>query len=80
MAYLPSVFDTVDRITIREAVSKLPDIQRAVILLYYYHDMTYEEISQVLAIPQGTVKSRLHRAIKHLKEELEGEFDESGSF
>ncbi len=77
---IESEMDPVDRITIREAVSKLPDIQRAVILLYYYHDMTYEEISQVLAIPQGTVKSRLHRAIKHLKEELEGEFDESGSF
>lgn len=72
--------DHADRITIREAVSKLPEIQRAVILLYYYHDMTYEEISQILNIPQGTAKSRLHRAIKHLKEELEGEFDESGSF
>lgn len=68
-----------DRMTIREAVSSLPDKQRAVILLSYYHDMTQEEIAKILEIPKGTVKSRLHKAMKNLKEQLEGNDDESRS-
>ncbi len=68
-----------DRMTIREAVARLPDIQRAVVLLFYYHDMPQEEIAQILGIPIGTVKSRLHAAIKKLKKELEGGYNESGS-
>lgn len=68
-----------DRMTIREAVANLPEIQRAVILLFYYYDMPQEEIAKILGIPQGTVKSRLHTAIKKLKEELEGDEYESGS-
>ncbi|OAS82755.1 RNA polymerase subunit sigma-70 [Metabacillus litoralis] len=70
-------FHLSDRMTIREAVAKLPEIQRAVILLFYYHDMPQEEIAKILGIPKGTVKSRLHIAIKRLKEELEG--DEYGT-
>lgn len=62
-----------DRMTIREAVAKLPEMQRAVVLLFYYHDMTQEEIANILEIPKGTVKSRLHMAMKRLKEELGGE-------
>ena len=68
-----------DRITIREAIAKLPEIQRAVVLLFYYHDMPQEEIAKVLGIPKGTVKSRLHIAIKKLKEELGGDEYESES-
>lgn len=68
-----------DRITIRDAVAKLPEIHRAVILLFYYHDMTHDEIASILGIPKGTVKSRLHRAIQLLKDELEGDYYENGS-
>ena len=68
-----------DSMTIREAVAKLPEIQRAVILLFYYHDLPQEEIGKILGIPKGTVKSRLHTAIKKLKEELEVHDYESGS-
>lgn len=72
-------FHHADRMTIREAVTKLPDIQRAVILLSYYHDMTQKEIADILGIPLGTVKSRLHKAIQRLKAEWEEDDDESGS-
>ncbi|RDW17102.1 RNA polymerase subunit sigma-70 [Oceanobacillus arenosus] len=72
-------FHQSDRITIREAITKLPEIQRTVVLLFYYHDMPQEEIAKILEIPKGTVKSRLHTAIKRLKEELEGDEYESGS-
>ncbi|ETI70402.1 RNA polymerase sigma factor [Neobacillus vireti] len=68
-----------DRMTIREAIAKLPELQRAVILLFYYHDMPQEEIAKILEIPTGTVKSRLHTAINRLKEELEGDENESRS-
>jgi RNA polymerase sigma-70 factor, ECF subfamily len=70
-------FQHIDRMTIRDAVAKLPDIERAVVLLFYYHDMPQTEIAQILAIPTGTVKSRLHRAVRQLKEELEEDFNGS---
>lgn len=69
--------DVADRLTIREAVAKLPEIQRAVILLFYYHDVTQEDIAHILEIPVGTVKSRLHKAVHRLKAELGGDFNES---
>ncbi|MRG85732.1 RNA polymerase sigma factor [Salinibacillus xinjiangensis] len=68
-----------DRMTIRDAITKLPDKHRAVILLFYYHDMSQEEIGEILNIPSGTVKSRLHHAIKRLKEELGVDYYESRS-
>ncbi|WP_156153406.1 RNA polymerase sigma factor [Domibacillus robiginosus] len=67
----------INRMTVRDAVAKLPDIERAVVLLFYYHDMPQKEIARILDIPAGTVKSRLHRAIRQLKKELEGDFDGS---
>lgn len=62
-----------DRIVVRNAVTKLPDIQRAVIILFYYHDVPQRDIATILEIPKGTVKSRLHAAIQKLKQELEVE-------
>lgn len=41
---------------------------KAVIVLRYYHDYTFEEISEILAIPQGTVKSRHHAALQKLRQ------------
>ena len=56
-----------------EAVCTLPPERRVVVTLFYYEDMTVEEIAKCLGIPQGTVKSRLSRARKQLKEMLCGE-------
>jgi len=61
-------------LVIQQAVFNLPDKQRAVILLAYYEDLPQEEIAQILNIPVGTVKSRLHNAMKALKLELKEEF------
>lgn len=52
------------------AVSKLPMPQRLVIVLYYIDECSLQEISEVLEIPAGTVKSRLHYARLALKETL----------
>lgn len=49
------------------AVNRLPDIQRMVVVLRYQGDLSYEEIAQVLGVPVGTVKSRLHQAHQALR-------------
>lgn len=65
---------TDETLIIQQAVSNLPEKQRAVILLAYYEDLPQEDIAQILSIPLGTVKSRLHNAIKALKMELQEDF------
>jgi RNA polymerase sigma-70 factor (ECF subfamily) len=56
------------RETIRESVEQLPDSLKAVVVLVYYQGMKYREAADVLDIPVGTVKSRLHTAIQKLTE------------
>lgn len=57
-----------------EAMSVLNDKQRIVITLFYYEEYSVKDISQLLKISQGTVKSRLSIARKKLKEYLEEEY------
>jgi len=54
------------------AINALPDDYRMIVILSRYHDLSYEEISEVLNLTLAAVKSRLHRAKKMLKEKLEG--------
>lgn len=56
---------------VREIVAELPTLHRAVIVLFYQEDLAIEEIAQVLDLPIGTVKSRLHYARARLRESLE---------
>lgn len=57
--------------TVQQALSQLSEKQRVVVILRYYWNMSYAEISQILDIPVGTVKSRLNLALKTLRKELE---------
>jgi len=52
------------------AINALPVDFRTVILLCDIEGFTYEEISKIIDIPIGTVRSRLHRARNMLKEKL----------
>lgn len=61
---------TIEREAIMDAVSALPEEQRAVLVLRTYHGCSYKEISQIVGCPEGTVKSRLHYAVLALREEL----------
>lgn len=56
---------------VRGVVAALPEKYRLPIHLFYSADMQISEISQVLHIPEGTVKTRLRKAKKLLKRELE---------
>ncbi len=58
------------RDAVQEALSQLEVPHREILLLCEVEEMSYEEISQVLAIPIGTVMSRLHRARKALRSVL----------
>ncbi len=49
------------------ALAKLPDHQREVIVLYYYQSLSAAEIADALAVPVGTVKSRLSIGISRLR-------------
>jgi len=55
-----------------EALSKLPAKMKDVFLLCDLEGYTYEEIAELVNVPIGTVRSRLHRARKILQEELFG--------
>jgi len=56
---------------IEKAIGTLPDYQRAMLILYHLQGCSYEEISRILGMPLGTVKSRLNRARLALKEKLQ---------
>ena len=51
---------------VRRAVAELPEQYQQVVLLIYFQGMKYREAAEVLEIPVGTVKSRLHAAITKL--------------
>jgi len=59
-----------------EAVEKLPPDYRMVIHLRHHEQLSYDEISQTLNVPLGTVKARLHRAHHRLRELWAGESSE----
>lgn len=48
---------------VRELVDGLPQAMREVLLLAYFHGFSYKQIAEMLDIPLGTVKSRLHSAV-----------------
>ncbi len=57
---------------IMSAIQKLPENQRAAVLLCRYEGLSYEDIAKILQISIGATKSLLHRARETLKEELQG--------
>jgi RNA polymerase sigma-70 factor (ECF subfamily) len=59
-------------LAVRDAVSRLPDPQREAVVLREFHGLSYDELAEVLEVPVGTVRSRLHRARAAMLEMLEG--------
>lgn len=56
---------------LREAITGLPEGQREALQLKLHHELSYEEIAEVLGIPVGTVRSRLHHAVLALRAALQ---------
>ena len=65
--------DTTNNIDLYNAISRLSDELRVSTILFYFDDLTYKEISNVLGVPEGTVKSRVFRAKHGLYEMLKDE-------
>ncbi len=59
------------KVQVRKAIDMLPENLRQVLLLAYFHEFKYQEISEVLGIPLGTVKSRLHAAMEKFQQSWE---------
>jgi RNA polymerase sigma-70 factor (ECF subfamily) len=55
---------------VRQAISELPDEQRAVFVMSHYEGMAYREIAEALGCPMGTVASRKHLAVESLRRRL----------
>jgi RNA polymerase sigma-70 factor, ECF subfamily len=53
---------------VRESVARLPETLRQTLILAYHQDLKYREIAEILKIPVGTVKSRLHAALAKLQQ------------
>lgn len=58
--------------TVREAIDKLPDKYKSVVILRYLHDLSLQEIGEILDMPVTTVKTRVHRGREALRKKLEG--------
>lgn len=70
----PTVLDTLVKRElereVRDAVMRLEEDHRLVLVLRHYQGLTYKEIAEALGCPIGTVRSRIHYAVNTLKEEL----------
>src|SRR5262249_23038304 len=60
------------RLQVRASVDQLPEFLRQVVVLAYYQGLKYREIADIVGIPVGTVKSRLHAALVKLHEAWTG--------
>lgn len=57
-------------LTVADGLDALPEAQRQVLVLRFYADLSVPGIAKELRIPEGTVKSRLHAAVKAMRERL----------
>jgi RNA polymerase sigma-70 factor (ECF subfamily) len=68
--------DAVNRLTLRSvqaALERLPDEQRLAVLLVCVEELSYAEAAEVLAVPVGTIMSRLARGRLALRRLVEGQ-------
>ena len=66
----PGVASLAEREAVRQAISRLSDKQRSVVILRFYWDLPYAQVAQILDIPVGTVKSRIDLALRTLRRDL----------
>lgn len=62
---------SIDKESLREGIKTLEPIYRESLVLFYYQELSIREIASITGEKEGTVKSRLSRARKHLKGQLQ---------
>lgn len=69
----PTIYDEVSdnaSIALKHALAALPTEQREVVVLFYQLDWPISQIAEYLELPEGTVKSHLHRSRRRMREAL----------
>lgn len=56
---------------LQEAIAKLPESERQIVILRYFEEMTTTEVAEVVGMREGALRVRSHRILKKLKELLE---------
>ena len=69
-ATTPVLSDHVDSLQVLPALAKVDEVYQAPVALFYLEDYSYKEIAEILAVPLGTVKSRIARGIGQLQKSL----------
>jgi len=64
------MIDKTKEIKIQKFLNILPGHQKMVIILKFFDGMNYQEIADILCIPVGTVKSRIHEGLQKLREKV----------
>lgn len=64
-SHTDAVLEREQKETVRALVDRMPEHFRTILLLGYFQQLPYAEIAEVLDIPVGTVKSRLHAAVNY---------------
>lgn len=70
LEHAPVEDESVLSLAVAQGLDELPDAQRQVLVLRFYADLPVRGIAQQLGIPEGTVKSRLHSAVRALRDRL----------
>lgn len=63
---------------VQSTVGNMPEHLREILLLSYFHQFPYKQIGEILGIPLGTVKSRLHAAVAHFADRWKANHHPSG--
>ncbi|MBN1787600.1 MAG: sigma-70 family RNA polymerase sigma factor [Sedimentisphaerales bacterium] len=63
---------------VRQIISDMPENLKEILILAYFEQFSYKQMAQILSIPIGTVKSRLHTAIVHFTKKWKTMTDEIG--
>jgi RNA polymerase sigma-70 factor (ECF subfamily) len=69
-----SLSDQEKRDMVRQIIDSLPQHQREVLVLAYFHQLAYKDMADALDVPLGTVKSRLHAAVANFAKQWKQTF------
>ena len=59
---------------VRQVIENLPELQRQVLVLAYFHQLAYKDMADALDVPLGTIKSRLHAAVANFAKQWKQTF------